>query len=812
MRDPIALSSPGRAMPFSSRIAQHAPCAVFCLLPPLFCFQLAAAEVDAGKLPPAANVQVDFARDIQPIFESTCFRCHGPEKPKSDFRLDLRLEALRGGDDNTNDVVPGHSDQSKLVAYVAGLDGKIQMPPSDHGQPLTPGQVAVLRAWIDQGADWGTNRQPEQAFTFEPELRWIGVHGDAKKFRELEGVHEGVGGGAEEFSMTEQITPDEKLTLEGHALVPENDFKLTVALEKNNVGFVRGGFEEWRKYFDDNGGFAPSLPTNSFRLDRDLHLDIGRAWFDLGLMLPDWPQVVLGCEYQFKEGDESTLEWGPVGTQSPSIPGTDAKNIFPASEHVDENTYILKLDLNYDDDGWRLEDNARVEFYTLATSRRNVLEDTLGSTPDKVASIAEWQHQIQGANTFSIRKQVTDWLSVSSGYFYSRLEGDAAYQQSTLNGSGMLIGGDQWVADGITLKRESQVASFGSLIGPWAGLTLSAGVQGEWTRQEGAGLENVLLPIAPGIPPSPPTNLVVGNLDSASAGENVSLRYARIPFTVLFAETHLQQESLARFEAGQERGAGFTRDADADIESAEYRAGFDASPWERLSLGASFKHSLKSTDYGNIKNGTTLPDYPGFIEWRDIQDNQIEARLVYRATSWMRTSFNYRFEETDFNSATTPIFILSPGGAIEAANQKASVYSINAVLTPYSRLFLSGTLSYSDSRAATAFDGNDGLVPYQGNVYSLLTSGTFALNQKTDLNANYAYSKSDYGQNNQAAGLPAGINYERHDLRVGITRRFAKGLVMNLAYGFSQYREPTSGGADDFTAHSVFATLTIPWR
>ena len=178
----------------------------------------------------------------------------------------------------------------------------------------------------------------------------------------------------------------------------------------------------------------------------------------------------------------------------------------------------------------------------------------------------------------------------------------------------------------------------------------------------------------------------------------------------------------------------------------------------------------------------------------------------------MRTSFNYRFEETDFNSATTPIFILSPGGAIEAANQKASVYSINAVLTPYSRLFLSGTLSYSDSRAATAFDGNDGLVPYQGNVYSLLTSGTFALNQKTDLNANYAYSKSDYGQNNQAAGLPAGINYERHDLRVGITRRFAKGLVMNLAYGFSQYREPTSGGADDFTAHSVFATLTIPWR
>jgi mono/diheme cytochrome c family protein len=771
----------------------------------------AAADTNSVSLPAPAIGQVLFDRDVRPVFEQSCFRCHGPEKPKSDFRLDLRAEALRGGDDNTNDVVPGHSDRSKLVAYVAGLDEKIQMPPPDRGQPLTPGQVAVLRAWIDQGAEWGTNRQPELAFTFEPELRWIGVDGDTKKFRELEGVHEGVGGGAEQFSLTDQITPDEKLTLEGHALVPENDFKLTMALEKNNVGFVRGGFEEWRKYFDDNGGFAPSLPTNSFRLGRDLHLDIGRAWFDLGLMLPDWPQVVLGYEYQFREGDESTLQWGPVGTKPPSIPGTDAKNIFPASEHVDENTHILKLDLNYDAAGWRLEESARVEFYTLATSRRNVLADSFASTPNTVASIAERQQQIQGADTFSISKPITDWLSVSSGYFYSRLDGDAAYQQSTLNGSGMLIGGDQWVADGITLKRESQVASFGSLIGPWAGLTLSSGVQGEWTRQEGAGLENVLLPVAPGIPPAPPTNMIVGNLDSASARENVSLRYARIPYSVLFAEAHLQQESLNQFDLGEDRGAEFTRAGDADIESAEYRAGFNASPWQRLSLGASFKHSLKSTDYGNIKKVNTLPDYPGFIEWRDIEHDQIEARLVYRASSWMRTSFNYRIEETDFNSATTPIMVLSPGGAIEAANQKAHVYSVNAVLTPFSRLFLSSTLSYSDSRTATTLDGSNGLVPYQGNVYSLITSGTFALNQKTDLNANYAFSKSDYGQNNQATGLPAGINYERHDLRVGITRRFAKGLAMNLAYGFSQYREPTSGGADNFTAHSVFATLTIPW-
>src|SRR5437870_3129035 len=46
------------------------------------CNSKAVAAVDTSKLPPPANVKVDFARDIQPIFERSCLRCHGPEKPK----------------------------------------------------------------------------------------------------------------------------------------------------------------------------------------------------------------------------------------------------------------------------------------------------------------------------------------------------------------------------------------------------------------------------------------------------------------------------------------------------------------------------------------------------------------------------------------------------------------------------------------------------------------------------------------------------------------------------------------------------------
>ena len=776
----------------------------------LVCFQSAAGEPDPAKLPAAATAQVDFARDILPIFENNCLRCHGPEKPKSHFRLDNRASALKGGNDNDDDIVPGDSAHSKLAFYVARQVPDLEMPPNGKGKPLTVAQVGLLRAWIDQGAHWDTGKKfPQSAISLTPTLRWIGVKGDQGKFREIENTKEGAGGGLEHFAITEQMNPDEKVSAEGHFLVPEQDFQLKLALEKTDVGFMRGGFETWRKYYDDIGGFAPSLTTNSFRLRKDLHLDIGRAWYDVGLTLPDWPVIVLGYEFQFRQGDESTLQWGPVGTIPPTRPITDAKNVYPASEHVDEQTHIVKLDADYTAAGWQLKDSARVEFYSLGTTRRDVLSDSFGPTPNTVASISEKENQVQGANTFSVSKQLRDWFSVYGGYLYSRLQGDGSYQQSTLDGSGAAIGGDQWSANNILLKRESQVASFGSLLGPWSGLSLSTGAQAEWTQQEGSGLESALLPVPIGVQP-PATNLVIGDLYSASARENMALRYTTIPYTVLFAEGHLRQESLRQFDSGFVRGSRFTRISDADIQSTEYRTGFNTSPWQRLSFGGSYRHSAKSTDYRTTKTPNGLPDYPGFIDWRDIREDQIETRVLYRASVWFTTSFNYRYQKTDFNSATTPITFLSPGGPIKAATQDAHVYSVNAVVTPYRRLYLSSTLSYTDSRTATALDGQDGLVPYQGHVYTALTSGTFSLNAKTDLNASYIYSRSEYGQNHTAS-VPTGINYERHDVRFGVRRRVTKNLAMNLTYGFSQYREPTSGGATDFTAHSIFATATVAW-
>jgi Protein of unknown function (DUF1553)/Protein of unknown function (DUF1549)/Planctomycete cytochrome C len=112
----------------------------------------------------AAGAAPDFARDIRPILEASCLKCHDAETAKSGLKLDTRSHALAGGDDGV-DIVPGAAAQSRLIKRVEGADAEKRMPPKGKGDPLTPAQVALLRAWIDAGAGWDRDDSKNAAGT-----------------------------------------------------------------------------------------------------------------------------------------------------------------------------------------------------------------------------------------------------------------------------------------------------------------------------------------------------------------------------------------------------------------------------------------------------------------------------------------------------------------------------------------------------------------------------------------------------------------------------------------------------------------------
>ena len=111
----------------------------------------ASTPVAQPKAETAPTMKVDFERDIHPIFERACVSCHGPAMQMSAYRLDTKQPALAGGTVGKA-IVPGNAASSPLYMRVAGIGELARMPFG--GKPLDAPEIALIKAWIDEGADW----------------------------------------------------------------------------------------------------------------------------------------------------------------------------------------------------------------------------------------------------------------------------------------------------------------------------------------------------------------------------------------------------------------------------------------------------------------------------------------------------------------------------------------------------------------------------------------------------------------------------------------------------------------------------------
>jgi hypothetical protein len=110
-----------------------------------------------------AAEKVVFNRDVRPILSDRCFACHGPDdaKRESGLRLDRAAEATAELSGGTRAIVPGKPDESELLARITSTDPDVVMPPPHLGKPVTPAEAAILRRWIEEGAEY----QGHWAFT-----------------------------------------------------------------------------------------------------------------------------------------------------------------------------------------------------------------------------------------------------------------------------------------------------------------------------------------------------------------------------------------------------------------------------------------------------------------------------------------------------------------------------------------------------------------------------------------------------------------------------------------------------------------------
>ncbi len=96
------------------------------------------------------SAQVDFNREIRPILAEYCFHCHGPDANQraADLRLDVAEEAHQSA------IQVHDADASELITRVTTEDPESRMPPAASGKELSAEQIALLRQWINEGANY----------------------------------------------------------------------------------------------------------------------------------------------------------------------------------------------------------------------------------------------------------------------------------------------------------------------------------------------------------------------------------------------------------------------------------------------------------------------------------------------------------------------------------------------------------------------------------------------------------------------------------------------------------------------------------
>lgn len=768
-----------------------------------------AALVAVSSLPAA-----DVAEEARAILARSCYRCHGPERQKSGYRLDRRGDALRGGDFGTA-IVPGKPEASPLLRYVRHAEPDMEMPPIGKGDRLTDDEVATLERWITAGADWRTNSPVRVRYDFTPMIRSVWIDGNRARYEEHSGNVRGPAGGVSQFSLTGQLDDDTRIAAEGRAIFGQEDYRVGITLERQDIGFLRFGAERWTRFYDNHGGFQPGVAAPA-PLGRDLELNLGRTWVELGLTPPTGPAITLGYEYAYRDGAKSMLTWGLSG----------GVGIGPAFKAINDDVHTLRLDLQHDWRGTEIQNEALFQIHSLDTSH-TFGGDTLNGTANPSTGRQRTETHT-GANTLRLARQIRDWWYGEAAYHYSRLRADAALNVTTTTAAGALGTGPQWSANNLLNEAETHAFSLSSLIGPFADLTLSPSFQTEWNRRRSAGSADLAY-IAFGPLTSVPV-VLRSSRDEHLTTESVNLRYNGIPTLVLAGEVRLQQSEQGIFEQQLGGDAGFDplvtknpsylQRTDGDGARQNYEVSLRWSPGTRWAWTSKIRHHTEETGYLNQQStitpvaaagGAVVAAYPGIIRsWAQETDEWSNRLTLHLRRGW-RSELTYRVQRMEHVVVTSaPPAAPAGGGEQLASTSDAHTVSFgnNLALHPRWNLNLNG--SFTDSSTVSAANGIAAVAPWNGRSYSAAGQMTFIWNPLTEIHGAYSLSLAEFGQTATAGRVVAGTDYALHSATVGIRRRL-RTAILNLRYGLDRYNEPTSGNLNNYTAHTLFAALTLPW-
>jgi hypothetical protein len=647
-------------------------------------------------------------------------------------------------------------------------------------------------------------------------------------------------GGIQDLHFEGSLGKDGLFSVDGHGIWDAHDYDIQVQLSKPKLGYIKAGFTEFRSWYDGNGGFFPHNDVFFPPPFPEMHIDRGDAWIELGLRVPNWPEITIRYEHEFRDGQKDSTIWGD--TSLTGLPVNPTRKIVPSFRDIDETRDIFSFEASKtfgNTDvllGMRYEHNENDDSLNM--------ERGAGQLPPVVPPPGQQRKvtQIQNddVDLFSghaiTETRFSDSLWFTAGYSYTTLQNDL---------SGSRIFGTHWNS------------AFGEpvpTLGPFdeAFIDLAGTAQDKenlvnanlfWMPQENLAVlvgfrythENLdtdstflaELPV-PNTPPftpinpaggfhfGPPTPISGGEMaDYDRFAERLELRYTGIANWVFYFQGEWEEEWGHVDEFQTDVLIGPSLDKDTNALGQKYTIGFNWYPAMRLTLSGQYYHKISS--YGE---DIITAQFPRLID-QDWNTDDLNVRITfhpkipaYLGTLAMVT--RYDFVHTSIDSQWA---VFSDGellAELQSGEIKQHVITESINWNPLARFYLQANFSYTLNQTDTPANNID-LVPntsptvvnFRNDYWTVTTGIGYIINDKTDFYGDFSfYCANDYFKN-PAVAVPYGMGATEYTASASITRQLTKNTRLLLRYGYYNYRDVTSGGHNNYQAHSLYSGLQV---
>lgn len=620
----------------------------------------------------------------------------------------------------------------------------------------------------------------------------------------------GAFGGIEDLHYQAQVATNTTLTVDGRALFDNEDYKLTLQLNREGTGYLRFNVENYRTWYNGDGGYY--RPGDLwYPLSNDaLAVDRGEISFEAGLRKEKVPKITVKYAHQYRDGEKGLTSWGITHPDANNSSITRA--LSPTLYDIDESRDIFQLDVanRYKATdfgvGLRYEtadlDNARYITQAPGEPGQQRITQLDGTSYDMFSVHAFTETWIKKNLLFTSGFLFTDMAEDFSG---SRIYGndfDVSYAPFGANGLGYydLVG---------TTHLKEYAVNLNLMAKPWKHVTItpSIRVQKEDSNTESSGM---------GTLSDYPGQTFSGTSDRGvlDVSERLDVRYTGLTNWVLYTRGEWTQGDGNLKEDG-----GLSLVNNIGVSPID-RATDDSRHFQKYSLGARWYarrglsldvggyYKLNAYDYDHTVDSTpngSVNRYPAYLTMQDFETYDGNVRLTWRPHPKVTLVSRYEYQVSTIH---TKADALSGLGELESSEMTSHILAQNISWTPWSRLYLQAGANYvwSETQTPTS-ELTKAILDAQNNYWTVNFNSGYVVDDKTDLNLGYFFYQSDNFNDNFVEGLPLGLSAEEHGVTATVSRRLSSHVRLTLRYGYFNYDETTFGGNQNNESHWVFSSL-----